>query len=110
MLGGLKGTLVNFAVRHVKRLVPRYNLPQAIAWKQVLRAGQQASFHRVSPDSEQTAFLQYTGGTTGVSKGAVLTHRNIVANVAQMKACMRVTLQERKEVVITPLPLYHILL
>lgn len=108
MLGGLKGTLVNFAVRHVKRLVPRYNLPQAIAWKQVLRAGQQASFHRVSPDSEQTAFLQYTGGTTGVSKGAVLTHRNIVANVAQMKACMRVTLQERKEVVITPLPLYHI--
>ena len=108
MLGGLKGPLVNFAVRHVKRLVPRYNLPQSITWQQVLQAGQQASFHRVSPRSDQTACLQYTGGTTGVSKGAVLTHRNIVANIEQMTACMRVKLQEREEVAITPLPLYHI--
>ena len=108
MLGGLKEPLVNFTVRHIKRLVPRYNLPQSITWQQVLQAGQQASFHRVSPRSDQTACLQYTGGTTGVSKGAVLTHRNIVANIEQMTACMRVKLQECEEVVITPLPLYHI--
>ncbi len=108
MLSGLKGRLVNLAVRHIKRLVPRYNLSRAIAWKQVLQAGKQARFHRVSPHSDQAAFLQYTGGTTGVSKSAVLTHRNIVANIAQMTACMRIKLQEREEVVITPLPLYHI--
>ncbi|MFM2428407.1 MAG: hypothetical protein RL012_291 [Bacteroidota bacterium] len=108
MLGKLKGPLVNFSVKHMRQLVPRYDLPQAIAWKEVLRTGQQTSFHRVSPQSDQTAFLQYTGGTTGVSKGAVLTHRNIVANIEQMTSCMRVKLQEKKEITITPLPLYHI--
>jgi long-chain acyl-CoA synthetase len=108
MLGKLKGPLVNFSVRHVKRLVPRYNLPQTIAWKQALQVGSRTKFDRVRPRSEQAAFLQYTGGTTGISKGAVLTHRNMVANVEQMVVCMRVKLQEKKEIAITPLPLYHI--
>ena len=108
MLGILKGRLVNVTVKHIKRLVPPYHFSQAVTWKQVLQQGKQARFQRVSPSSDQAAFLQYTGGTTGVSKSAVLTHRNIVANIAQMTACMRVKLKEREEVVITPLPLYHI--
>jgi len=108
MLGSLKGPLVNFTVRHIKGLVPRYALPQATAWKKVLQIGRQTKFHRINLCNDRTAFLQYTGGTTGVSKGAVLTHRNIVANIAQMTACMRVKLQEKKETIITPLPLYHI--
>ncbi len=108
MLGRLKGPLVNFIVKHVKRLVPPCDLPQAIAWEKVVKLGQRAQFCRISPHKDQTAFLQYTGGTTGVSKGAVLTHRNILANIEQMTICMRVKLQEKKEIIITPLPLYHI--
>lgn len=108
MLGKLKGPLVNFAIKHIKRLIPRYDLPQAITWKQLMRAGHGTSFSRVNPHKDQAAFLQYTGGTTGVSKGVVLTHRNIVANIEQMATCMRVKLTEKKEVAITPLPLYHI--
>ncbi len=108
VLNRFKGPIVNFAVKHVKRLIPRYSLPQAIAWKQALEAGSRTNFNRVSPRNDQPAFLQYTGGTTGISKGAVLTHRNMVANIEQMTACMRVKLQEKKEIIITPLPLYHI--
>ncbi len=108
VLDRFKGPITNFTVKHIKRLVPRYNLPQAIAWKKVLEAGSKTDFNRVSPHNDQTAFLQYTGGTTGISKGAVLTHRNMVANIEQMTACMRVKLQEKKEIIITPLPLYHI--
>lgn len=108
MLGRLKGPLVNFAIKHIKRLVPSYTLPQAITWNKVLRTGKRIHFHRMSPKSDQTAFLQYTGGTTGVSKGAVLTHRNIVANIEQMTAWIRVKLKEKEEIIITSLPLYHI--
>ncbi|MHA7877873.1 MAG: AMP-binding protein [Bacteroidota bacterium] len=108
MLGGLKGALVNFIVKHAKQMVPRYDLAQTIAWKKLMRLGKRAHFQRISPKKSQTAFLQYTGGTTGVSKGAVLTHRNILANIEQMTTCMRVKLQEEKEIIITPLPLYHI--
>jgi long-chain acyl-CoA synthetase len=108
MLGGLKGPIVNFAVKHIKRMVSRYDLPQAITWKKILKTGKQKNFLRVCPSHDQTAFIQYTGGTTGVSKGAVLTHRNILSNIEQMTACMRIVLQEKKEIVITPLPLYHI--
>jgi long-chain acyl-CoA synthetase len=108
MLGGFKGPLVNFAVKHIKRMVSRYDLPQAITWKKMLKAGKQKNFRRVCPSHHQTAFIQYTGGTTGVSKGAVLTHRNILSNIEQMTAYMRIILQEKQEIVITPLPLYHI--
>ncbi|XWN34603.1 MAG: AMP-binding protein [Roseivirga sp.] len=108
MLGGLKGPLTNLVVKHIKRLVPRYHLPNAVAWKQVLQLGSQTSFSPVKLHQDQAAFLQYTGGTTGTSKGAVLTHRNMVANLMQMVAFMRVKLKEGQEVAITPLPLYHI--
>ena len=108
MLGRFKGPLINFTVKHIKRLIPRYNLPKAIEWEKALQIGSKTEFHRTYPHSDQSAFLQYTGGTTGVSKGAVLTHRNMIANIEQMTICMRVKLQEKTEVIITPLPLYHI--
>jgi len=98
MLNSLKGKVVNFAVEYVKRLIPRYHLPKAIAWKKILQIGQQTHFRRISPGHNQPAFIQYTGGTTGVPKGAVLTHRNIVANIEQMTTFMRTRLEEKKEI------------
>ncbi len=108
LLGSVKGAFINFAVKHIKKLVPAYHLPQAIKFNQVLQAGKRVPFNQVRLRGEQTAFLQYTGGTTGVSKGAVLTHRNLVANLEQVNAWMRMKMKEGQEVVITPLPLYHI--
>jgi long-chain acyl-CoA synthetase len=100
---------VNAVVKHVKKMVPAYTLPDAIPLRQALARG---GAHGAVPDAEVTsadlAFLQYTGGTTGVAKGAMLTHRNIVANVEQAAAWMSFQLKEGQEVVMTPLPLYHI--
>jgi long-chain acyl-CoA synthetase len=108
MLGGLKGMIVNFVVKHVKKMVPAYNLPRAISWKTAMSKGAASSFKRVDLTLADTAFLQYTGGTTGVSKGAELTHGNIVANMQQISAWMKPKLVEKEEIVITALPLYHI--
>lgn len=108
-LGSVKGRLVNFAVRYVKKLVPSYHLPQACSWRRAMGLGKKARFERVLPQAHQTAFLQYTGGTTGVSKAAMLTHANVLANTEQMLVCMHPMFQSCKEVVITPLPLYHVL-
>jgi long-chain acyl-CoA synthetase len=108
MLGGLKGMIVNFVVKHIKKMVPAYNLPRAINWKTVMSKGAASTFKRVELTLADTAFLQYTGGTTGVSKGAELTHGNIVANMQQISAWMKPKLVEREEIVITALPLYHI--
>jgi len=108
LLGGLKGTIVNFVVKNVKKMVPSYSLPQAEKFKDALKKGKAASYSRPKVESGDLAFLQYTGGTTGVSKGAMLTHRNIISNVLQIKEWMDGSLQEREELVITPLPLYHI--
>ncbi|MEO1219252.1 MAG: AMP-binding protein [Bacteroidota bacterium] len=108
LLGGVKQQWVNFAVKRLKGWVPRFNLPQAIPFRHVLQKDVSAKVHpgRVKPN--HTALLQYTGGTTGVSKGAVLTHANILANVEQMCAFMAGRLAVGKETFITPLPLYHI--
>ena len=106
---GFKGKLVNFAVRNVKRMVPKYNLPNATQFKDALSAGKkfQLQRHRGTPD--EVIVHQYTGGTTGVSKGAMLTNRNLVANGQQVKAWMDPTLgKEADLVVMCPLPLYHI--
>ena len=107
-LGGLKGTIVNWVVKYVKKMVPSYHIPGAISFKQALSMGSRESYSRPSIESGEVAFLQYTGGTTGVSKGAMLTHRNVIANMEQICAWMAGDLVEKKETVITALPLYHI--
>ncbi|MCH6200440.1 AMP-binding protein [Aquiflexum sp. LQ15W] len=108
MLGGLKGTIVNLVVKYVKKMVPAYSLPKAISWKKVMSLGAGSSYKREEMTLEDAAYLQYTGGTTGVSKGAELTHGNICANMQQISEWMKPKLKEREEIVITALPLYHI--
>ncbi|KYC29274.1 acyl-CoA synthetase (long-chain-fatty-acid--CoA ligase) [Sterolibacterium denitrificans] len=109
MLGFPKSLLVNLVVRHVKKMVPAWRLPGALRFNQVLAAGRQAAFQPVAIDHEDNAFLQYTGGTTGVAKGAMLTHRNIIANLQQAHAWLNPVLKPAgDEVIITALPLYHI--
>ncbi|WP_026952640.1 AMP-binding protein [Algoriphagus mannitolivorans] len=108
LLGGLKGTIVNLVVKHVKKMVPSFSLPGSISLKKALAEGSKFSFKPVKTSLSDPAFLQYTGGTTGVSKGAELTHGNIVANMQQISAWMKPRLKEREEIVITALPLYHI--
>ncbi|MFN4148946.1 MAG: long-chain-fatty-acid--CoA ligase [Rhodocyclaceae bacterium] len=105
---GLKGLLVNFVVRHVKKLVPPWQLPQMIGFSAALAQGRRQGFMAVPLCHDDLAFLQYTGGTTGVSKGAMLTHGNICANVLQAHAWIEHRLEEGKEVIVTALPLYHI--
>ena len=107
-LGFAKGLLVNTVLRHVKKMVPAFNLPKAIKFNEALRKGQSSKLTKVNLNLDDTAFLQYTGGTTGVSKGAVLTHRNIVANMEQISSWMIPLLKEGEEVVIAALPMYHI--
>jgi long-chain acyl-CoA synthetase len=109
MLGGLKGGLVNFVVKNIKKMVPAYNLPQAIPLKEVLKKGEKLSFKRPSIAGSDIAFLQYTGGTTGVAKGAMLTHENIVAHTLQINEWFKPLLEAGKqETMITAIPLYHI--
>src|SRR5690554_674655 len=108
LLGGFKGQLVNLVVKHVKKMVPAYTLHGALYLKDVLKKGAKHSFTPVKQEQSDTAFLQCTGGTTGVSKGAQLSNGNIVANMQQISAWMKPKLREREEIVITALPLYHI--
>ena len=108
MLGALKGTIVNLVVKHVKKMVPAFSLPGSVSLKSAIGIGANYSFKPVKCTLDHPAFLQYTGGTTGVSKGAELTHGNIVANMQQISAWMKPKLKEREEIVITALPLYHI--
>lgn len=108
MLGGLKGMITNFVVKKVKKMVPAYNLPNAVSFKAVMKKGSSTQFNKVSINNEDLAFLQYTGGTTGVSKGAMLTNRNIIANVQQLLVWMQSGGLKDDEIVITALPLYHI--
>lgn len=108
LLGGLKGTLVNLVVKHVKKMVPAFSLPMAVSFKTALSKGSGFTHQSEKITLNDAAFLQYTGGTTGVSKGAELTHGNIVANMQQISAWMKPKLKEREEIVITALPLYHI--
>ena len=112
MLGGLKGSIVNFVVRNVKKMVPAWELPNCVRFNDVLAEGRKMELKPVSTGPDDIAFLQYTGGTTGVSKGATLLHRNIVANVLQSEAWMQPALAKGAHidqvVTITALPLYHI--
>jgi long-chain acyl-CoA synthetase len=103
-----KRTLMNTVVKHVKKMVPAYNLPQAHKLPAVLAAGAREKFTPVECKQDDIAVLQYTGGTTGVAKGAMLTHGNLVANLLQIRPMLENNIIEGKEVVIAPLPLYHI--
>ena len=105
---GFKGTIVNFVVRHVKKMVPAYELPKALRFGEVIDAGARADLKPVDLGPDDIAFLQYTGGTTGVAKGAMLLHRNILANLEMVRGIMLPFLGEEAQTVITPLPLYHI--
>jgi long-chain acyl-CoA synthetase len=112
LLGGLKGTIVNFVVRNVKKMVPAYSLPNATRFNAVLAQGARMSLQHVELTHDDVAFLQYTGGTTGVSKGATLLHRNVLANVIQSEAWLQPVLDKEPKVeqltIICALPLYHI--
>ena len=105
---GLKGLLVNFVVRKVKKMVPPYSLPGALGWGEILAEGAGKELKPFETGHDDIAFLQYTGGTTGVSKGAVLLHRNILANIAQAEAWLLPGLGGDTATIITALPLYHI--
>ncbi|MTV38778.1 long-chain-fatty-acid--CoA ligase [Duganella radicis] len=110
MLGGLKGMLVNFVVRSVKKMVPAFSLPNAVRFKDALSQGGGMKLTPVQLKESDPAFLQYTGGTTGVSKGATLTHKNIVANLLQSEAWSKPALHDSNEqvTIVCALPLYHI--
>jgi long-chain acyl-CoA synthetase len=103
-----KGPLLNFALKYLKKAVPRWKLPRAVPLRTALARGKAQPYARVPLTAQDIAFLQYTGGTTGLSKGATLTHGNIVANLLQLKAWMSSVLSDGEEIVITALPLYHI--
>jgi long-chain acyl-CoA synthetase len=115
MMPSLKGWLVNTLVKKVKKLVPDYSLPQALSFKDVLRNGRGHALKPVKVGFDDVAVLQYTGGTTGVAKGAMLTHGNLIANMQQVHNCLQQTgedgqplMKEGGEIMIAPLPLYHI--
>lgn len=103
-----KGTLVDFVVKYVKGMVPKYDLPGAISMRKALHKGRRLQYVKPFMSGEDIAFLQYTGGTTGVAKGAILTHRNMVSNVLQAKGAYGAVLREGRELVVTALPLYHV--
>lgn len=105
---GLKKTIVNFVVKYVKKMVPSYNIPGAIKFNDALKRGAKGQYKKPDVKNTDVAFLQYTGGTTGLSKGATLTHRNIIANMEQIFAWVGPRFEEGKEVIVTALPLYHI--
>ncbi len=100
--------LVNAVVRYVKKMVPPYHLPQAVKFTEVLARGRGRPLREAQPRADEVAVLQYTGGTTGVAKGAMLSHRNLIANMLQCQALMAANLGEGCETLVTPLPLYHI--
>ena len=108
MLPRAKGTLVDFVVKYVKGMVPKYNLPGAISMRKALISGRRLQYVKPFMTGEDIAFLQYTGGTTGVAKGAILTHSNMIANVMQAKVMIGPVLQEGRESIVTALPLYHV--
>ena len=108
MLPTVKRMLVNAVVKHVKKMVPAYNLPKAVKFTEAMALGRGKVAREANPASDEVAVLQYTGGTTGVAKGAMLTHRNIVANMLQCRALMGSELGNGCETMVAPLPLYHI--
>ena len=108
MFGMIKGALMNFVIRKVKKMVPEYRISNTVTFQTALKQGAANTFKPVELTRDDTALLQYTGGTTGLAKGAVLSHGNICANMLQAKEWIKNSLHEGKETVIAALPLYHI--
>lgn len=108
LLGFPKGLIVNFVVRYIKRMVPKFNIPNTVSFKEALNQGKKFTLDISKGNPDDVILLQYTGGTTGVSKGAMLTNRNLVANMEQVRAAVMPYLKEGEEVALSPLPMYHI--
>jgi long-chain acyl-CoA synthetase len=108
MLGFPKGAIVNFVIRRVKRMVPKYELPNIVSFKEALEQGKKFKIKSFQSNPDDVILLQYTGGTTGVAKGAMLTNKNLVANMLQIRAIGATAFVEGEEVALSPLPLYHI--
>lgn len=108
LLGFTKKIVVNFVVRSIKKMVPKFNIQNTVSFSDALAQGKRFTIKSHTSSSDDTIFLQYTGGTTGVAKGAMLTNGNMVGNMLQMKAWMSPYLQDGKEIALCPLPLYHI--
>ena len=108
LLSAPKRTLVNFVVKYIKKMVPKFDLPHAMSLRKSLSKGRRLQYVKPKLNKDDLAFLQYTGGTTGVSKGAMLTHGNVVSNLLQANAAYSPMLDDGKEFVVTALPLYHI--
>jgi len=108
LLGGVKGMMTNFVVRTVKRMVPKYNIDNTVTFKSALKQGASFKVKAFGNKFEDVIVHQYTGGTTGVSKGAMLTNANLLSNLTQLSFWMKVSLEEEKEIALSPLPMYHI--
>ncbi len=108
MLPRPRGWLIDLAARYIKRMIPAWHIKNPLPLRRILAEGRQLKLQHVDVQQDDLAFLQYTGGTTGIAKGAMLTHGNMLANLAQIKAWLGDTIKPGEEVVITPLPLYHI--
>lgn len=104
----VKRLIVNFVVKHIKKLVPAYTIPHAVAFNYTLLEGKDATLHHVELNHDDIAFLQYTGGTTGVAKGAILTHGNLISNVLQAYHWIAPLGVSDQDIIVTALPLYHI--
>jgi len=107
LFGGLKKVITNFVVKRIKKMVPAFHIPQSLNFNAVMKQGKALEFKQPQLTHDDVAFLQYTGGTTGVAKGAILTQKNIIANVLQAEECF-IGVNKGKDIVITALPLYHI--
>ncbi|RIA56250.1 long-chain-fatty-acid--CoA ligase [Dichotomicrobium thermohalophilum] len=108
MLDFPKASIVNLVVKRVKKMVPQWHIPGALWFKETLSAGAKRAYQPVDVGPDELAFLQYTGGTTGIPKGAMLSHRNMIANLEQAHAWIKPHVREGQEVIVTALPLYHI--
>ncbi len=108
MLGTIKGCMTNFVVRRIKGLVPKYDIPNTVTFTEAIKQGKKFTIKEFEACADDVIILQYTGGTTGVAKGAMLTNRNLVANMLQIRAWMMPFLKDGEEVALSPLPMYHI--
>lgn len=108
MMGFTKRNFVNFIVKHIRRLIPKYNLPNPVFFREAIKMGSKIAYQKVDLQATDTAFLQYTGGTTGSLKAAILTHQNMIANIQQLSPVVTHYLRTKQERILMPLPCYHI--